>query len=324
VAVGRLAVSLPRLGIVFDREFPAGAVVNYARQAEADGLDEVWFIEDCFFTGGVSLSAAALAATERVTVGLGVMPAVARTAAIAAMEIATLANLAPGRFTAGIGHGVQSWMEQMGVRPSSALTTLDETISQVCRLLDGERVAFHGAAVTLDDVALHAPPSPRPLVLAGVQQGKSMQLAGRVADGVILVEGAGPTYVRWALEQAGRTPDDFHVVTFTILAVDEDRRAAYSRVAPLFAQLVSEERAALRVLPFWDELRDRVAAGGADMLIDMPAEHWREIAAVGTLDDARRHLESLADVGVRVSASFPGPILKVGYEQMVTLARLRS
>jgi len=315
---------LPRLGIVYDREFPAGSVVDYARRAETAGLDEVWFIEDCFFTGGVSLSAAALAATERVTVGLGVMPAVARTAAISAMEIATLANLAPGRFTAGIGHGVQEWMEQMGVRPASPLTTLDETISQVRRLLGGERVTFDGTAVTLDDVALHAPPAEPPPVLAGVQQEKSMQLAGRVADGVILVEGAGPTYVSWALEQAQRTADDFHVITFTMLSVDTDRRTAYSHVAPFVAQLVHEHRPAFRLLPFWDDLRERVERGGAEALIDMPADHWREIGAIGTLDDARLHLESLAEAGVRVSSAFPGPTIDVGYEQMATLTRLRG
>ena len=59
----------------------------------------------------------------------------------------------------------------------------------------------------LDGVRLDQPPSVVPPVLAGVQQEKSLAVAGRVADGVILVEGAGPTYVDWALDRAGR-PDD--------------------------------------------------------------------------------------------------------------------
>ena len=59
------------------------------------------------------LAAAALASTERLAVGLGILPAVSRTAAVTAMEIATLASIAPGRVVGGIGHGIQSWMAQM-------------------------------------------------------------------------------------------------------------------------------------------------------------------------------------------------------------------
>jgi len=56
----------------------------------------------------------------------------------------------------------------------------------------------------------------------------------------------------------------------------------------------------------------------------MPADHWREIGAIGTLDDARNRLASLADAGARVAAAFPGPTIEVGYEQMATLAQLRG
>ena len=114
--------------------------------------------------------------------------------AIAAMELATLANLAPGRLLAGIGHGVQEWMEQMGARTSSPLTTLEEVITVVRRLLHGDTVTFEGREVSMRDVALDAPPSEVPPLLAGVRGPKSLALAGRVADGVVLAEGAGPTY----------------------------------------------------------------------------------------------------------------------------------
>ena len=109
-----------RLGMCFPRELPAGLITTFAERLEAGGVDELWVIEDCFYTAGISLAATALARTERLTVGIGILPAVARTAAITAMEIATLAELAPGRVIAGIGHGVQDWMGQMGVRAALA------------------------------------------------------------------------------------------------------------------------------------------------------------------------------------------------------------
>src|SRR5215212_2372097 len=229
------------IGMCFDRSFPAGAVADYARRIEAARIEQMWLIEDCFYTAGVSLAATALAVTENIAVGIGILPAVARNPAITAMEIATLCNIAPGRLRPGIGHGVQAWMAQMGVRPASPLAALEETITAVKRLLAGDEVSFEGSHFHLDGIRLDQPPRVVPGVLAGVQQERSLALAGRVADGVILVEGAGPTYVEWSLDQAGR-PEAFEVVTFTMLSVADDRREAYRPVVEFVAELISDRR----------------------------------------------------------------------------------
>ena len=73
----------------FDRNYPAAAVGEFAQRLEAGGVDQLWIIEDCFYTAGISLAATALARTERLQVGLGILPAVARNPAITAMELAT-------------------------------------------------------------------------------------------------------------------------------------------------------------------------------------------------------------------------------------------
>ncbi len=312
-----------RMGMCFDRGYPAGAIVEYATAVEAAGLDDLWVIEDCFYTAGVSLAATALAVTDRVGVGIGIMPAVARNPAITAMEIATLANLAPRRLVAGIGHGVQSWMGQMGARTPSPLTTLDEVVTVVRRLLAGDEVTFAGREVSLDGVRLDQPPVVVPPVLAGVQQRRSLALAGRVADGVILVEGAGPTYVRWAREMAGH-PDPFEIATFTMLSVDADRRSAYRHVADELAELVLEDLPAFTVLPFHDEMKARVERDGSAALLGMPADHWREIGAVGTLDDAVAHLAALESAGVGSINVFPGPDLDTAHALIATVAEVRD
>lgn len=308
----------------FDRAFPAAAVGEYARRLERSGIQQLWVIEDCFFTAGVSLAATALASTERLQVGIGILPAVARNPAITAMEIATLANIAPGRFHPGIGHGVQDWMGQIGARTPSPLTTLDETITVVSRLLAGDEVSFDGREVHLSGVRLDQPPAEVPRILAGVQQPKSLALAGRVADGVILVEGAGPTYVEWSLGHAGRAADDFHVVTFTMMAVDDDRRTAYGFVAPFVAGLIRERRPAFTVLPFFDEVAQRVADGGSDSLLEMPADYWREIGAIGTSDDAFAHVAALEAAGVASINVFPGDRLEDAWGQLDGVAALAA
>ena len=312
------------IGMCFDRAFPASAVGEYARRLEGSGIEQLWIIEDCFFTAGVSLAATALASTERLKVGIGILPAVARNPAITAMEIATLADIAPGRFQPGIGHGVQDWMAQIGARTRSPLTTLDETITVVKRLLAGEEVTFDGREVHLDRVRLDRPPAEVPRIVAGVQQQKSMALAGRVADGVILVEGAGPTYVEWALGHAGREPGDFHVVTFTMMSIDDDRRTAYGAVAPFVAGLIRERRPAFTVLPFFDEMERRVADGGAEALLAMPADHWREIGAIGTRDDALQHVAALEAAGVASINVFPGERMPAAWAQLDGVAALAA
>ncbi len=183
-------------GMLFRRVFEPELLVDHARRAEAAGFDEFWVVEDLGYHGAFSQCVAALAVTERIGVGLGIAPAVVRNPAFLAMEWATTARLFPGRFHLGLGHGVERWMEQIGARPASWLGSLEEITTAARRLVAGERVSFDGAYVHLEDVELVFPlRGEQPRVSFGVRQPKSMALAGRVADGVILAECSGPRYV---------------------------------------------------------------------------------------------------------------------------------
>lgn len=307
----------------FDRSLPAPFVVEVAERLEADGVDQLWVIEDCFYTAGVSLAATALARTERLTVGIGILPAVARNPAITAMEIATLANLAPGRLLAGIGHGVQDWMEQMGARTSSPVTTLDEVITVVRALLRGDTVTFDGREVTMHDVALDAPPSVVPPVLAGVRGPRSLALAGRVADGVVLAEGAGPTAVAAAIEQAGAA-EGFRVSVFTALAIDEDAAAARRMMAPLVASMLDGSNPAVEAHPHAAEIHERFDARGVDGIADMPSNWWIELGAIGTFDDAVHHAEALVDAGADDVAFFVGSTVTAVREDLDHVSALAA
>lgn len=305
----------PALGCCFDRTFPPGLVLEFARRLEAGGADQLWLIEDCFYTAGVSLAAAALAVTERLQVGLGILPAVARNPAVTAMEVATLAGLGPGRVLAGIGHGMQDWMAQMGAATPSPVTTLEEVLIAVRRLLAGERVTTHGRYVHLDEVALDQPPVPRPPVLAGVRGPRSLAMAGRAADGVVLADPACPSYVRWAAEQAG-APPGFHVAVFSSLCVAGTRRAARAAMAPWLASHLDAPSVGLAVLPFITELTDWYRRRGVDGLVDAPDEWWAELGPIGTLDDALAHLDELRRAGVHSIGLFPPPDAETAREQL--------
>ncbi|MGB5951906.1 MAG: LLM class flavin-dependent oxidoreductase [Ornithinimicrobium sp.] len=182
------------VGVMLPRHVPPSHIAAVARTSEQAGFDEVWVVEDCFYTGGLTTAAIALSATERITVGIGILPAVVRNPAFTAMEAATLAGAFPGRVHLGIGHGVNDWMEQVGARPTSWLASLEHTTTAVRHLLSGHRVSMHNDYVSLDEVQLEFPPAEPPLISLGVRGPKSIALAGRVADGLILAE---PTPVEY-------------------------------------------------------------------------------------------------------------------------------
>lgn len=307
----------------FPRTFPAALVTDVARRLEAGGADDLWIIEDCFYTSGPSLVAAALASTERLTVGLGIVPAVARTAAVTAMEFATLDALAPGRFLPGIGHGVQEWMGQMGVRPKSPLTALDEVTTAVTRLLAGESVTFDGQTVQLQDVKLEAPPATAPPILLGVQGPKSMALAGRVAGGLVLAEPATAPYVRQSLAQAG-SPDGFVIAAFAAMCIREDRKAAYEWTAPWLGWQLDGKNKGLTALPFYDDLQKLYAESGVAGLVGMPNEWWTAIGAIGTVEDAAAHIETLEAAGVHHIGLFPDPEVEHGLPQLEFVLELAN
>src|SRR3954451_8190514 len=150
------------IGAVFLPQLPPERLRAVALAADESGLDELWLWEDRFREGGMTTCAAVLAWTERLQVGVGVLPVPLRNVALTAMEVATLHRLFPGRLHLGIGHGVQSWMGQAGVRVESPLTLLDEYATALRALLAGEQVTTAGRYVTLDGVRLHWPPQRPP------------------------------------------------------------------------------------------------------------------------------------------------------------------
>jgi 5,10-methylenetetrahydromethanopterin reductase len=297
---------MPEIGVCFPREFPPADLVPSARAVERSGLDDLWLIEDCFFTTAPALAAAALTGTGRIRVGLGILPAVARNPAIVAMELATLAGLAPGRLIGGIGHGVQEWMDRIGARQPSPLTALAEVLDAVRALLRGEQVSVEGRFVHLREVALDRPPVPVPPVLAGVFGPKSLALAGRHADGLVLADWPVPDYVRSARELAdGR--DGFQLAAFAATSLDPDRGVARARVADEIAAAVSRGPGTLRALPFFDDLAARVQTGGSEAVLRMPDDWWRQVGAIGTPDDAAAHVQDLVDAGADRVALFLPP-----------------
>ncbi len=177
---------MPTVGVVFPPSQPPERLRDVAAATEAGSIEELWLWEDCFAESGLAPAAAVLAWTDRLRVGVGLIPAPLRNVALAAMEIATIARLFPGRFMPGIGHGVLGWMGQAGVRAASPITLLREYAGALHPLLAGESVTTSGDYVRLDGIRLTYPPEEVPPLLIGAVRPRTLAIAGELGDGVLL------------------------------------------------------------------------------------------------------------------------------------------
>ncbi|MGW2833174.1 LLM class flavin-dependent oxidoreductase [Streptomyces sp. NPDC001286] len=265
------------LGAVFRPQLPPERLRAVAELADDSGLEELWLWEDCFREGGISTAAAALAWTERLKVGVGLLPVPLRNVAVTAMETAALHRMFPGRPIVAVGHGVQDWMGQVGARAESPVTLLREHLLALRALLRGERLTTAGRYVRLDDVALDWPPATPAPVLAGATGPRSLRLAGEAADGTVLTASTNADGLRAARrlvdegrESAGRTAEPHEIVVYLLTATGPD---AASR---LRAELTAE---GLESVPDLGVAGDadtvakavrRLAEAGADRVILQP------------------------------------------------------
>lgn len=218
----------PALGVVFLPQLPPERLRSVALVADDAGLDELWLWEDCFRESGIASAAAALAWTQRLRVGVGLLPAPLRNVALTAMEVATLSRMFPDRFHVGIGHGVQDWMGQVGARVESPMTLLREYVSALRDLLAGSTVTTQGRYVRLDDVTLDWPPARPASLLVGAVGPRTVALSVELADGTILTGGTPAdrvAEVRAIADAAGR-PHALTVYLMAALGPGAERRMA--------------------------------------------------------------------------------------------------
>ena len=293
----------PSFGIVFLPQFPPETLVDYARQAEVAGFDILWLYEDCFYAGAFTSAATILAATESIKVGIGIIPATIRNPLIAAMEITTLARLYPGRFIPGFGHGLESWMKQIGVYPKSTMKALEETVTAVRSLLSGEETTLHGTHIHLDQVKLLLTPHQVPPLYVGGIREKTLRLAGKIGDGTILCELSSPAYVRWASEQiaAGAAGSKLPQNTLSVAVfckVSPDGASARRTVRRKIAEYIKDGGPHLFALGIEEEAPSLFRRYGLEEGAQEMPEWWvDELSASGTPQQAAATVKRLVDAG---------------------------
>jgi 5,10-methylenetetrahydromethanopterin reductase len=282
--------SAPSIGVVFPARAEVADLPAFAVRAEEAGFDELWVVEDCFLSGGLVMAASALAVTRTLRVGVGLLPALMRNPALAAMEIATLDRLHPGRFSVALGHGVAAWMEQIGIGTRRRLAALTEVTAAVRRLLDGDTVRVAGEYVNLADVALEWPPAKRPRLLVGSTGPKGMAVGAREADGVLLPEGCGPVFIGEAAALIGTGADRVpECVVYTWARLDDEPDRLQTVLRPLVAAWAGK-----------GHYPGPVRAAGAAAALERPERFpalVEELAVAGDAEACRRAVARRVEAG---------------------------
>lgn len=173
----------------FWRLTPDGRRERLARAADA-GLDHVYCADHVSFKGGAGADGivhmATMAALEpRLSVYVGVFLLALRHPMIAARQIASLAETAPGRVTVGVGVGGEDRheIEVCGVDPTTRGARTDVELDLVRRLLAGETVDGDGRFFDFTGGRIKPVPDPPVPFTVGGRSDAAIRRAGRLGDG---------------------------------------------------------------------------------------------------------------------------------------------
>src|SRR5512145_1335234 len=128
--------------------------IKYVQYAESRGFEAVWQAESRLVRDAIVPMAAYAAVTTKLKVGSGVINNWTRNIGLLAATFLTLDDLAPGRIICGIGAWWDPLARNVGVDRRKPLTAMRETVEILRRLLNMERVTFHGEFVQVDGIEL--------------------------------------------------------------------------------------------------------------------------------------------------------------------------
>ena len=307
--------------------------IEVVRQAEALGFDSVWLSEDPDGWDAFATLTVLARETRLIRLGTGVTNPYLRHPNLIAASVSTLDWASGGRAFLGLGRGQAEWYgEAFGMDVGRQLERVRSTVDLLRQWWGPSHEATGDGEVIVRGWRRSFGPIARPPVYLAATGSKTLALAGEVADGVRINELASVAYLTQAIatfkdaaRAVGRDPEALRVVyhpSIVLVGTEEERDAALERkkatVALIHAlpgmdrqletagfdvpAIMAEVRSAMRTEEIlaagggFPEMRGRGDLAAAKRAI--PAELMARVALVGTLDEVRRRVAELAEIGV--------------------------
>jgi alkanesulfonate monooxygenase SsuD/methylene tetrahydromethanopterin reductase-like flavin-dependent oxidoreductase (luciferase family) len=301
---------LGRTALFLNPGVDLGEALTLARRADALGYESLWVTHGVGRDALLVLSAYAHVA-PRAGLGTGVVPIYPRHPALLAQEALTLSDISGGRLRLGIGVSHRPSMEgALGLEMGRPLEAMREYVTVLRAALTG-KVEHEGARYRVAwQSGLPRLPSAPPILLAGLSP-KMLELAGEIADGVVLWLCA-PAYIRERAvpaiqrgrKRAGKSLEGFEIVAAVPAALTVDRAAGQALFKAELTRYLALPfyRAMLEQSGFGAELSAYDRAQKAEAISDRLAS---ALCAVGDFKTVSTFVATHREAGVTLPALRP-------------------
>lgn len=299
--------------------------LDFVTYAEERGFEAVWQAESRLVRDAIVPMAAYAAVTKSINVGSGVINNWTRNIGLLAATYLTLDDLAPGRIICGIGAWWDPLARNVGIDRRKPLTAMRETVLVLRRLLNMERVSFHGEFVNVEGIELdvvHGRREPRDIpIMIGATGEAMMEMTGEIADGVVLNYCVPPDYNIRAIEllergakKAGKSFECVDRPQLVVCSVDHDHNRAIDTTRELLTQYLAQQPhiakasgvstdivAEIQSILGWPATHEQIQK--AKHLV--PEELIHRITASGTPDEARAKVNEYRRNGCTCPILYP-------------------
>jgi 5,10-methylenetetrahydromethanopterin reductase len=203
------------------------ALVNRAENLGFDAfyvLDSQVILKDAYI--GLAIAAQS---TNKIMLGTGVTNPVTRDLSVITTAFSAIQELSDGRAILGIGNGATA-VDPISLSPAS-LSQMEKSIRLLTGLLAGEEVIYRGKPIRI-----LAAGNPVPIFLSASQP-KMLKLAGKIADGVILMGSSTPSLVAHQINiikdganEAGRDIKNIFIDLWQTISVSDNKHQAFNDV----------------------------------------------------------------------------------------------
>ncbi len=280
-----------RIGVMQLTMEPLDEMVASARAMDEAGLDTIWLAEAYPWwrkhgmeaRSSTVTSAVIAGATERLTIGWGIISPFTRHPVQAAMDARVVQEAAgPGRFILGFGTS-KIFLNNARMQTNRTLGPMRDAVEIVRGVLAGGQFEYSGstwsASVPALDGAAESPHEVPPVYVAATAP-KMQALAGEIGDGCLTPSITTPAFVRYTRENVA---SDIDIGCTIVASIDEDDRDAGREGAREIAGMYLANKV-------------QNIQGAADTLLDLAGIEQDEIRPVAEAMERGGRLAAKAEV----------------------------
>lgn len=315
-----------RLALYLQDKHSIKQEIEFSKYAEKHGFEAVWFAESRLARDAIVPMAAVASHTSKIKIGSGVINNWTRNVGLTAATFATLYELAPKRVLLGIGAWWDPLASKVGIQRRKPLKAMREYVTVLKKLFNLESVTYRGEFVNVTDIQIdiiYGDVSPREIpIYIGATGFKMLELAGEIADGVLLNYLVSPKYNEQAIEaikrgahKAKRRLEDIDRPQLIVASMDEDADKAIKASKPLVSMYLGQQPHIMKASGVPEDLIVEVQKalggwpakpGGLERAMQIvPDEIVRMLTASGTPEDVRKKVKEYLNKGATCPVLYP-------------------